>query len=368
MVTSSYPITGDGSEAAGSFVRDLAHELARHGPCRIVAPGNQNDVENETQSLTVYRYRAPAQPLSTLKPWKLNDMFSTARVLRSGRAATMVAVAAGTTARIIALWALPCGHWARYASRRSGVPYTIWTLGSDIWTLGRVPLVRGHIRRILENAERVFADGLELSRATGKIAGRTVSFLPSTRSIDRSNASPPRDVPPYRLAFLGRWHPNKGIDLLLDVLESLNESDWAGIESFIIHGGGPLHDEVHRRTSALIDSGRPIELGGYLDKSGAEKLISQADWLIIPSRIESIPLIYSDALKLGTPMIATPVGDLEQLIHKNRTGVVSAEATASSFTAAIRNALDSSANDHLPALEEAARQFDLGRIARELAS
>ena len=59
LVTSSYPITGDGSEAAGSFVRDLAHELARHGPCRVVAPGNQNDVENETKSLTVYRYRAP---------------------------------------------------------------------------------------------------------------------------------------------------------------------------------------------------------------------------------------------------------------------------------------------------------------------
>ena len=113
LITSSYPITGDGSEAAGSFVSDLALELARHGPCRVVAPGNHNDVENETKNLTVYRYRAPAKALSTLKPWKPKDLFSMASVIRSGQLATMAAVTAGATAQIIALWALPCGHWAR---------------------------------------------------------------------------------------------------------------------------------------------------------------------------------------------------------------------------------------------------------------
>src|SRR5690606_36196482 len=45
IVTSSFPISGDGSEAAGTFVADLAEELAKHVPIRIVAPGRADGRE-----------------------------------------------------------------------------------------------------------------------------------------------------------------------------------------------------------------------------------------------------------------------------------------------------------------------------------
>ncbi len=44
---------------------------------------------------------------------------------------------------------------------------------------------------------------------------------------------------PYRLAFLGRWHPNKGTDLLLDALHQLRDEDWHRIEAVRIAGGAP---------------------------------------------------------------------------------------------------------------------------------
>ena len=126
------------------------------------------------------------------------------------------------------------------------------------------------------------------------------------------------------------------------------------------HGGGPLKDEVHRRTSALIDAGRPIQLGGYLDKSQAEDLISQADWLVIPSRIESIPVVFSDAIKLSTPLIATPVGDLPELLGKYGTGVLCNSVSAEGIRDGICSALETSARACLSKADKLTQRFSLG--------
>ena len=61
--------------------------------------------------------------------------------------------------------------------------------------------------------DRCYSDGIKLAEDTRRIAGREVQFLPSTRRIGRVRSEPPRAAAPYRLLFLGRWHPNKGIDL-----------------------------------------------------------------------------------------------------------------------------------------------------------
>jgi hypothetical protein len=47
LVSTSFPVLGDGSEAAGSFVSDLAEELAKHLPVRVVAPGTRKAAAEE---------------------------------------------------------------------------------------------------------------------------------------------------------------------------------------------------------------------------------------------------------------------------------------------------------------------------------
>ena len=182
LVTTSFPILGDGSEAAGSFVSDLAEELAKHLPVRVVAPGAHSTREHWADNVEVFRFAAPDKPLSTLKPWMPSDLLAIRRVLAAGEAATREAANAGPTAHILALWALPSGHWARRVSRQAGVPYSVWTLGSDIWTLGRIPVVRSHLRRVLRDAHTCYSDGLKLADDTRAICGREVEFLPSTAS------------------------------------------------------------------------------------------------------------------------------------------------------------------------------------------
>lgn len=368
LVTTSFPILGDGSEAAGSFVSDLAEELAKSVPVRVVAPGREGCRERWSGGVEVFRFAAPVKPLSTLKPWSPVDLSAICGVLRAGKEATRQAVQAGSTAHILALWALPSGHWARLVSREYGVPYSVWTLGSDIWALGRIPLVRSYLRSVLREASTCYSDGLKLADDTRRICGREVEFLPSTRRIERTRVVPLKSEPPYRLLFLGRWHPNKGVDLLVESLHALQEDDWKRIETIEICGGGPLAPLVKAGVKRMQEAGRPVELFGYMNKQTAEDAILCADFLLIPSRIESIPVVFSDAMKLSCPVLVNPVGDLPALVGQSPAcGMVSDGVTATAFAGVISQAVRKSAVGFATGLAQVAMRFDLGNIARQLA-
>lgn len=367
LITTSFPIAGDGSEAAGGFVDDFAAELARHLPVRVVAPGTETRRETWREGMEVFRYAAPERPLSTLKPWVPKDMLLIRDVLRAGRKAAIEATRAGPTIHILALWALPSGYWARCASKHGAIPYSVWTLGSDIWSLGRMPVVRSYLRRVLAGARYRYADGMKLREDTERIARKATEFLPSTRRMETTAPAPPRVQPPYRLIFLGRWHRNKGIDLLLESLGLLTQADWKNIERVDIYGGGPLENEVRQRTQVLASAGHPVRVHGFVGKKQAEAALADADYLLIPSRIESIPVVLSDALKLGRPIVAMPVGDLTSIIESQPAcGLVSSETNAPAFAIAIREAISTSPLQFMEGITSAAQRFDLSTVSVKL--
>ena len=369
LVTTSFPRGGDGSEAAGAFVADLAEELAKTRRVRVVAPGAAAGIEIYRPGVEVFRFKAPDRPLSTLRPWIPGDLVALRAVMKAGAEVTRHAVRDGSPDRILALWALPSGAWARQAAREAGIPYSVWTLGSDIWSLGRLPGVRTWLRVIMRGARRCYSDGLRLADDSRRIAGRDVTFLPSTRRIDSRRTEAVRASAPYRLLFLGRWHPNKGVDLMLEALAELSSEDWRRIEMVEICGGGPMESVVRDGVGRLLAAGRPVRLYGYLDKAAAEAAMLRADWLLIPSRIESIPVIFSDAMKLGLPVVSTPVGDLKALVSESPAcGRVAAAAQPQSFALALSDALRNDASAFAKGVENRARRFDLEQIARRLLS
>ncbi|MGY4517160.1 glycosyltransferase [Lysobacter sp. HA18] len=358
LVTTSFPVRGDGSEAAGAFVADIAIALSSRLPIRVVAPGPSNTRESLTDNVEVFRFAAPEKALSTLSPMNPRDLVSLHRVLSSGAAAALDAVRAGPTSHQLALWALPSGHWARRVTKITGVPYSVWTLGSDIWSLGRIPIVRGCLRSVLVDADCCFSDGVTLARQTERVAGRSVEFLPSARSL----VSKPRTLRgqlPYRLLYVGRWHRNKGVDLLLEALDLLSDADWGRIESIKICGGGPLESAVRAGVERLVRNGRPVACKGYLDRVEVGAAFASSDILLLPSRVESIPVVFSDAMQQGCPVVASPVGDLPDLVTKGGVGWVASAVTPLAFAGALRTALGTDVSTMERALREMARRFSI---------
>jgi glycosyltransferase involved in cell wall biosynthesis len=290
----------------------------------VIAAASENSVSGDTD-LTIRRFSVPRLPLSLLKPhlpWQWPALFET---LRAGRNALRTCIREDKPDHVFALWVLPSGWWAEIEAGRRGIPYSTWALGSDIWSLGRLPGVRQVLKRVLVSAHRSYADGLELCEDVERIGNKPCAFLPSTRRLAAPAARSVSDSPPYKLAFLGRWHLNKGVDLLMGALGMLAPGDWECIEEVRIFGGGPL-------------------------------LIGWADFLMLPSRIESIPVIFSDAAQLGTALIATPVGDLPALKDRYEFGVLAAGISEVDYCHAIKSALADKPGRFKAGLDEASRR------------
>ncbi len=366
LVTTSYPDRNAGEAAAGSFVVDFARNLSIAGAqTTVVAPAaeDRNSIEG---GVAVRRFRVPRLPLSLLNPDRPLEWPAIVRTLAAGRRAVDRAAAEIQPDHILALWVLPSGWWAMRAARRHGMAFSTWALGSDIWTLGNVPLVKNLLAHVLRRAHWRFADGLQLGRDVAAICGQPCGFLPSSRVLSPLAAKIPRHQPPYRLAYLGRWHPNKGVDLLTAALSALNDEDWQRIEAVRICGGGPLENQVRTDVRRLGAAGRPVSAGGYLDPVAARALFAWADYVLIPSRIESIPVVFSDAMQSGCPVIATPVGDLQELIDKHRCGVCSPSVDPIRYADAIRKAINTSPDFFEKGIAAARPTFDLRHTALTL--
>lgn len=366
LITTSYPSGDAGSEAAGAFVADLAEELAKNLKTTVVAPGLVAEDESLSENLLVKRYKVARLPLSLLKIANPLHWYYIVQTIRNGKTAVTEIAMAGKVDLILALWVLPSGYWAMNIGRKFHIPYSTWALGSDIWVLGKIPFVRLFLKKVLRTSMINFADGHQLKDDVTKLSNRECHFLPSTRDLPTALSKNLSEIPPYRLAFLGRWHSNKGVDILVESLLMLNSADWQMVQEVRIYGGGPLAQYVGDALRTMQQQDLPVSFGGYLDKGNAVELLLWADYVLIPSRIESIPVVFSDAMKCKCPVVCMPVGDLPRLLNDYKVGVVAENVSAEAFADAIRKIVRSPPITYADGLADAANQFGLERISAHL--
>jgi glycosyltransferase involved in cell wall biosynthesis len=87
------------------------------------------------------------------------------------------------------------------------------------------------------------------------------------------------------------------------------------------------------------------------------------DWLVIPSRIESIPLIFGDAVQKHLPILSTGVGDMGELTKQLGVGLSVPAADRISLADGIRKAIQLHREDYDGAWQEAAKLFDIHQSA-----
>jgi glycosyltransferase involved in cell wall biosynthesis len=174
------------------------------------------------------------------------------------------------------------------------------------------------LRALTQGARGRYADGVVLADDFARIAGLPIEFLATSRVV----------VPPPGVSvgeggyylYLGRYHPNKGIDILIEAI-GLARSRLPADFRLRAHGFGPLEDAVRARTRELgLES--MVEILGPTNAGEVETILRRARGLVIPSRIESVPLVLSDGLQMELPLLVTDVGDMGTLVRKYDAGVV----------------------------------------------
>jgi len=323
LITSSYPgSTEDLRAAAGSFVRDFADELAETAEVIVLTQKTDqgpSSVDESKVKVIRFQWAGTETPLSTLRfP---QDMVLMSSVILRGILAALRIGRRNKVNLTLAFWAIPSGLWALFLKWAYGIRYAVWCLGSDVWEYGRGPLKRCLLRVILKQAHTLYADGYQLREEVQSLSGKKCHFLSTSRRLP-VHVSVKADIQPDKknYIFIGRYHPNKGPDILLEAIAKLAPSIIKEVH-FHFFGGGPLQASLsefirERRISGVVS------LRGYIDEEEVVAYLSACHTLIIPSRIESIPVVLSDALQTGSPIMVTDVGDMGHLIRKYQAGIV----------------------------------------------
>lgn len=223
------------------------------------------------------------------------------------------AVVAGTAGRT----AFP-GAWR--GSRRAGLPFVVW---SAMWhepsTLA-FRLARPLLRRIVRDADAVVTYGPHVSAHVTALGAQRTFVAP--QAVDPAVWVDPPAVPrpaedPFRVAFVGRDAPGKGLDRLLDAWRRSGLAD-DGAELLLI---GP-EPSAHGERSG-------VHAVGPLSADAVRAWLDRSDLLCVPSHrtasfLEPWGLVCNEAMHRGVPVLATDaVGAAAGgLVRDGRNGVV----------------------------------------------
>jgi len=124
------------------------------------------------------------------------------------------------------------------------------------------------------------------------------------------------------ILFVGRIEPLKGIEQLLKTMPYLKNIQ--GLRLVIIGGDEYSQPEIEKlqRLSRELHIQDLITFRGLIKHEQLPYFYSAADACVIPSYYESFGLVALEALACGTPVVATDVGNLKNIIRQGETGYV----------------------------------------------
>jgi len=134
------------------------------------------------------------------------------------------------------------------------------------------------------------------------------------------------------ILFMGRLVYEKGVQHLIaampKILEYYNDS------KLIIGGKGGMIDELRAQTSALgLD--HKIYFTGYLNSKDVQKMYKCADVSVFPSTYEPFGIVALEAMLSGTPVVASDIGGLNEIINHGYNGMKSYAGNANSLADSI---------------------------------
>ncbi len=135
------------------------------------------------------------------------------------------------------------------------------------------------------------------------------------------------------LVLAGRLVAQKALDVALRAV-SLNE----GV-SLVVAGDGPERAAAEALAAELGIGGRTSFLGAQ-PRAAIFELFRAADAALLSSSWESFGLVVAEALGVGTPVIATAVGGVVEVLEDGRNGLLVPAGDAEALGAAIRRFFD----------------------------
>lgn len=115
--------------------------------------------------------------------------------------------------------------------------------------------------------------------------------------------------------FVGRLTDSKGVPVLLRAFAGIAEESGACL---LLVGG----DADRRTRAALTSAPEGVEVVGWVDHDRVIAMMAGARAVVLPSRLENMPLTVLEAMSVGTAVVATRVGGVPEILDDRVEGLL----------------------------------------------
>ncbi len=143
---------------------------------------------------------------------------------------------------------------------------------------------------------------------------------------------------PNHLVFAGRLIPEKGLPLLVDVMNRIHRT--APRAKLTILGDGPLRKTIERRVKQL-GLENTVELWGHVSQTELIHELQQSSLFMLPSSLpsERLPNVIKEAAAAGCCCLTTATPGIETLIRDRESGRILSAEDADEWVTAITELL-----------------------------
>ena len=138
------------------------------------------------------------------------------------------------------------------------------------------------------------------------------------------------------LLTVGNLHEHKGQRLVLEAFVQLLGSHPQA--RLVLVGDGPDAALLRARAATLQVAGQ-VHFAGQVPQAELARWYSAADVLVLASSREGWPNVLLEAMACGTPVVATAVGGIPEVVQDDRVGRLVAVRDAGALVAAVRDLL-----------------------------
>jgi len=155
------------------------------------------------------------------------------------------------------------------------------------------------------------------------------------------------------IMFAGRLAPNKRLDVLVDAMAHVVESE-SKVHLVIIGGDGGAMKETRARIKKLGLDNRVHVLGHMDDDEMFRSAYAASEMLALSSDFEAFGIVLAEAMAAGKPCVSTRVGGTTDVVEDGRTGLLVPPGDAKGMAKAL-----------LELLEDPERRKRMGEAGRE---
>lgn len=268
-------------------------------------------------------------------------------------------------------WPFPHGIWGYVAGRASRTPMVLTFHGAELLLSQKYFFVKYFLRHALRHAEAVICNSRYTASEVAKLSDQPLAIVPFGCTVAARPTVKNADKAVKDILFVGRLVARKGLGYLLKALPAIQ----AQIPVHLHVVGDGDQAAAWKALARELRISAQVTFHGAVSKEELERHYANADVFVLPAIIdergdtEGLGVVLVEALSFMTPVVASSVGGIPDVIKDEQTGLLVPEKDPAALAAAVLRLLhDRELAQRLTeaGLAHAREYFDWQRITAEL--